>query len=78
MTEYKVGQEVTIPKSELGAKYGIGKIVAVWGGKMAVDFKGHLGHYTIEKNEIYNVVTFSGIKLALDSNIPENEIHVRY
>lgn len=78
MSEFKVDQEVTIPSSDLGSRYGIGKIVAIWSNKIAVDFSGHLGHYTIENHEIYPVKTIMGVKFAVDTAVPDDEIHVRY
>lgn len=52
MSDYKAGDEVTIPSSHLGSEYGIGKIIAIWNGKMKVDFSGHIGIYTIDKHTI--------------------------
>lgn len=53
--KYKVGEEVTIPTSELGNKYGIGVIKAIWSNRIAVDFSGHLGYYTISQHDIIPV-----------------------
>lgn len=32
------------------SKYGPGTIIARWRNKVAVDFAGHLGHYTVARH----------------------------
>lgn len=49
---YNIGDLVDIPSSDLGKIYGFGKILAVWSDKIAVNFSGHLGHYTISNHII--------------------------
>lgn len=79
MTEYKIGEDVTIPTSYLGAKYGVGKIISIWadGNRMAVDFSGHLGHYTVSDHKIHKAINVFGFTFVEDDTIPENEIHIK-
>lgn len=51
----KINSKVKIPTSILGLNgKEIGTVTAIWqdGNKIAVDFDGHLGHYTVSKHEI--------------------------
>lgn len=77
MHEYRVGDFIYIPSSELGKRYGKGKIVSVWFDKIAVDFSGHLGHYTLSNHPIIPA-TFLGMEVVLDDTIPENEFHIKF
>lgn len=73
----KTGRYVEIPSSNLGKTHGIGKIIARWGDTIAVDFRGHRGHYTISKHTIIPIAEVMGMKLYVDTSIPENEIHIK-
>lgn len=80
MTEYKAGDEITIPTSYLGSKYGIGKVISVWadGKKMAVDFKGHVGHYTVENHKIHRAIEVYGFKIGIDERVPKDQVLIKY
>lgn len=73
----KVGDPIYIPTSNLGCKYGIGKIVAIWSNKISVDFSGHLGQYTVDKHDIIPAEIF-GMKVVLDETIPKDEMHIKF
>ncbi len=42
----EVGATVTVEGSWLYERYGPGVVVGRWGSTVAVDFRGHLGHFT--------------------------------
>lgn len=52
----KLGSEIQITSSVLGANGEIGKIIAIFGSeeatKLKVDFDGKIGIYTISKHKI--------------------------
>lgn len=75
-TEFKVGDLVVVPTSHLGKLYGAGQIVAIWSDRIAVNFSGHLGHYSISSHKI-NHASIMGIKNVIDEMIPKNEIHIK-
>lgn len=78
-SEYKRGDVVSIPTSTLGKLYGNGEVVAAWADKIAVDFSGHLGQYTIGNHTVKLMETeFLGMKVVIDETIPVDEIHVKF
>lgn len=77
--EFEVGDEVYIPSSNLGKTYGIGKITAIWSGIMAVDFSGHLGHYTIAKHILVKPLEIlPGIEVHIDPSLNPNEYYFKF
>ena len=77
--EFKAGDIVSIPSSNLGKTYGLGRVTAVWNGIMAVDFSGHLGQYTIAKHVIVKPAEIlPGITIHIDETLGPNEFYFKF